>query len=230
MIEMIKKHKIIVIAVLIILIVAIVLLIQKNRKKEINIPQIEAIPFAEIVAGNNKNNQNNISTRLDEGLDEIKNSLKDLFNKVETDLYSLEFYADETGTEVDFGTMRSIEFYAEDTVNEFIDYYDKNGYKIDISNVLYNENNDLPNEEKGTVQGLPVAKVGNEKIELKETLSGAKTGDYFLIRYFDNETLYTFYFISRLTNSGFKDFDLYVISSGEVYRDYGYEADTELEE
>lgn len=217
----IEKKKILIIIVCIIIFVIILATIVNKSKKKTQTLDAPTRPASEINAEVNKQEKDVVSNDLTENLEEAKSSLKEFFNTIGTDMIYLDAYVSDSNFKVDYGSMEYIEEYAHNSLDESIDFYDADGNKIDVENRLYNENEEGVNETKGTVSGLTIPKDGENQIEISDDLNDFKVGNYYLIKYYVPFSNYTYYFISRLSTTGFKDFNLYVISSYESYRDYG---------
>ncbi|MBR2290364.1 MAG: hypothetical protein IJ867_07300 [Clostridia bacterium] len=228
MLNLIKKYKFLFIVIIVAIILIIIASSRKNKKKS-EVLNIDVRPASEIIAENNQNTKNKISNNLTENLEETTFSLQNFFVKVGMDLGRLDEYLVDFDFFVDYGITDDIEFYARDELNESIDFYDAEGNKIDIEKTLYNENEEKVNGAKGTIQGIPVPKDGENQIEISDDISNFKVGNYYLIKYYVPFSNYTYYFISRLSSTGFKDFNLYVISTNEIYKYYTMDFNLELE-
>ena len=218
MIEKIDKYKIPIIIIICVILLVVAIMMKKNNKEKV--PEIEVLPQSELIAGNNKRSKEMISNWLTENLSEMETNLEELFNRVGTNFINLEFLLEEYEFKVDFENLRHIEFYAEDNLNESIDFFDKNGNKINVDIKLYDEDGDGYNEVKSITEGIPLPQYNGKNIEISDNIRDVKNGEYFLIKYYDPYSIYTYYFISPLTSTGFKEFELYVVSSNEIYPNY----------
>lgn len=111
------------------------------------------------------------------------------------------------GYEIDFGTISNVNSLVNDSLYESVDFFDANGELIE------------------SIDNLPNIIYNNKEIEISENTSELKNGSYYIIRYFDNFSIYTPYFIVYLSNNNFKVGDVWVVSSNESY----YNFDAELQ-
>lgn len=219
----IKKRKVLIIAIIAVLICIIMMIFVNKTKKKASVQDISSRPVSEIIAETNQKEKEKISTQFSENLEEANNSVSSLFNQIGNNITALDDYANDLYINVKYGTIDEIEEYAQDSLDESINFYDIEGNKIDVKKVLYNENEEAANESNGTVQGIPLPKYNGNVVELSNNIYKYKIGDYCLIKYYVPFSNYTYYFISQLTSSGFRNFQLYVISTNEVYNDGNFQ-------
>ena len=131
---------------------------------------------------------------------DIENALNSAYSDYSSKGGSItDYFSDYTEHfEIDFGSISNVNSFVNDSLYESIDFFDENGEFIEMK------------------ENLPEITYNKRKVEISENTLELSNGSYYLVRYFDNTSIYTPYFIVYLYDNQFSVGDLWVVSSNET--------------
>ena len=186
----VKRKRIILCVIVFVMLILFIVISKKDKKKSngVGLEPSEVIPSYIALNEMNEREKEAINNLLEENLTEIQKNLKEEFSRVGMEFNKLG--ENEEEIKIGFGRIKDLQFIAKDRLEESMDVYDREGNKI------------TEIEDDGTISSI----VRNEMHQ----------GETYLIKYSKEDSKYTIYFKSKLTSNGFKEFELFVISSNET--------------